>query len=151
MITKTVRLGRGVTIAHPNLVNLYGCTIGQNSKIASFVEIQTNVTIGRNCKIETFVIIPEGVVIEDNVFVGPGVLFTNDRYPRATKPDGTLKKKSDWKLTPTRVCKGASIGAGAIILPGITVGKHAMVGAGAVVTHDVPDNATVVGNPARIL
>lgn len=151
MITKTVRLGRGVTIAHPNLVNLYGCTIGQNSKIASFVEIRANVTIGKNCKIEPFVFIPEGVVIEDNVFVGPGVMFTNDKYPRATRPDGTLKQKSDWKLTPTLVGKGASIGAGAVILPGVTIGKGAMIGAGAVVTRDVPDNATVVGNPARIL
>ena len=151
MITKTVHLGRGVTIVHKELVNLYGCSIGAHSKIAAFVEIQTQVTIGRNCKIESFVFIPEGVVIEDNVFVGPGVIFTNDTYPRATKPDGTLKKKTDWRLTPTRVGKGASIGAGAVILPGVIIGNRAMVGAGAVVTHDVPDNTTVVGNPARIL
>ncbi len=151
MITKTVRLGRGATIAHKELVNLYGCTIGDKTKIGAFVEIRKSAVIGRNCKIEPFVFIPEGVVIEDNVFIGPGVMFTNDKYPRATRSDGTLKQKNDWKLAQTVVEKGASIGAGAIILPGITVGKHAMVGAGAVVTHDVPDNATVVGNPARIL
>lgn len=151
MITKSVRLGRGVKIVHRNLVNLYGCTIGENSKIGAFVEIRKNVVIGNNCKIEPFVFIPEGVTIEDNVFVGPGVMFTNDTYPRATRPDGTLKQERDWKLKPTRVKKGASIGAGAVILPGVIIGKNAMVGAGAVVTKNVPDNVTVVGNPAKSL
>src|SRR3989344_8013518 len=114
------------------LVNLYGCEIGENTKIGCFVEIKKGVKIGKNCKIEPFVFIPEGVTIGDGVFIGPHVCFTNDKFPAAVNPDGTLKTEKDWKLVETRVENGASIGAGAVILPGITIGKNAMVGAGAV-------------------
>lgn len=149
MISSDVKLGKNVMIPRPTLVNLYGCTIGSGTKIAAFVEIQSGVRVGKNCKIEPFVFIPEGITLEDGVFVGPHVTFTNDKHPRATNPDGTIKTACDWQAHPTLVKKGASIGAGAAILPGITIGKNAMVGAGAVVTHNVPDGATVVGNPAK--
>ena len=149
MISSDVKLGKNVTIFHPELVNLYGCTIGSGTKIGAFVEIKPGVKVGKNCKIEPFVFIPEGIILEDGVFVGPRVTFTNDKYPRATNPDGTIKTACDWQAHPTRVKKGASIGAGAVILPGVSIGKYAMIGAGAVVTKNVPDGATVVGNPAH--
>lgn len=149
MITSDVHLGKNVQIFHPDQVNLYGCTIGENTKIGAFVEIKSGVTIGRNCKIQAFVFIPEGVTIKDGVFIGPHVTFTNDTYPKAINPDGSLKDAKDWSIKQTLVKTGAAIGAGAIILPGITIGAHATVGAGSVVTKNVADGATVIGNPAR--
>jgi len=151
MIKENVNLGQNTQIYQPDLVNLYGCEIGENTKIAAFVEIQNNVKIGKNVKIQGFVYIPEGVIIEDNVFIGPHVCFTNDKIPRATNSDGTIKKADNWEISPTIVRKGASIGANAVILPGITIGENALIGAGAVVTKDVEDNAVVVGNPIRNL
>ena len=136
-------------IYHPELVNLYGCKIGDNTRIGAFVEIQKNATIGARCKISSHSFICEGVTIEDDVFVGHGVMFINDRYPRATS-DGKPQTEADWELVPTLVKKGASIGSGAVILCGVTIGEKARVGAGAVVTHDVPDQAVVVGVPARV-
>jgi UDP-2-acetamido-3-amino-2,3-dideoxy-glucuronate N-acetyltransferase len=147
-ISPDVRLGTGVKIAQPDLVNLYGCTIGDDTKIGAFVEIQKNATIGRRCKISSHSFVCEGVTIEDEVFVGHGVVFTNDRYPRATV-DGRLQTEADWKCLPTRVCRGASIGSGATILPNVTIGEGAIVGAGAVVTRDVAARTTVAGVPAR--
>jgi acetyltransferase-like isoleucine patch superfamily enzyme len=123
-------------------VNLYKCKIGRHSKIDAYVYIEENVVIGNNCKIRPFVFIPTGVTIEDHVFIGPGVIFTNDKYPRV---------EGDWQLMTTIVKSGASVGAGAVILPGVTIGKNAIVGAGSVVTKDVPNNAKVAGNPARLL
>lgn len=149
MIAKDVLLGRDVIIFHPELVNLYGCTIGDETRIASFVEIKKGAIIGKKCKIMAFVFIPEGVTIEDEVFVGPHVVFTNDKRPKATNPDGSFQKEGDWTLSRVHVGRGATIGAGAVILPGVTIGRDAFVGAGAVVTRDVPDGITVVGNPAR--
>lgn len=137
-------------IDHPGLVNLYGCSIGDLSRIGPFVEIQRDVTIGRACKISSHSFICSGVTIEDEVFVGHGVMFTNDRHPRATL-DGRPKTAADWILEPTRVMKGASIGSGAVILCGVTIGQDAMIGAGTVVTADVPARSTVAGVPARIL
>ena len=148
-IASSVRLGRDVVIHHPDLVNLYGCEIGDGTKIGSFVEIQKNASIGRLCKISSHTFICEGVSIEDDVFVGHGVMFINDRYPRATAAGG-LQTDADWKVIPTRIRNGASIGSGAIIMCGVTIGARAMVGAGAVVTHDVPDDAVVAGVPARV-
>ena len=148
-ISENVKIGLGVKVFQPDLVNLYGCTIGDETKIGAFVEIQKNATIGVCCKISSHTFICEGVTIEDEVFVGHGVLFINDRYPRATA-DGQLQTGDDWLVVPTLVKKGASIGSGAVIMCGITIGKNAMVGAGAVVTKDVPDNTLVVGVPARI-
>ena len=148
-IAPTVRLGRNVVIHHPDLVNLYGCRIGDDTKIGAFVEIQKNTTIGALCKISSHTFICEGVAIEDEVFVGHGVMFINDPYPRATA-DGALQTDADWKVIPTRVRKGASIGSGAVILCGVTIGERALVGAGAVVTHDVPPDAVVAGVPARL-
>jgi acetyltransferase-like isoleucine patch superfamily enzyme len=148
-IAPSVRLGRDVVIHHPDLVNLYGCEIGDGTKIGAFVEIQKNASIGRLCKISSHTFVCEGVSIEDDVFVGHGVMFINDRYPRATTAAG-LQTEADWKVVPTRIRKGASIGSGAVILCGVTIGARALVGAGAVVTHDVPDDAVVAGVPARV-
>lgn len=150
-IADDVRLGKDVKIFHPQLVNLYGCAIGAGTRIGAFVEVQKNAMIGERCKISSHSFICEGVVIEDEVFIGHGVMFINDRFPRATNTAGELQGESDWKVIPTRVEKRASIGSGAVILCGVTIGAGAMIGAGAVVTRDVPPGATVAGNPARIL
>jgi len=144
-----VKLGAGVKLS--NFVNLYGCQVGDNSKIGAFVEIQKNVKIGKNCKISSHTFICEGVTIEDDVFVGHGVTFINDSYPRATTPNGQLQTENDWHVEPTLVRKGASIGSGATILANITIGENALIGAGSVVTHDVPARAIVAGYPARLL
>lgn len=144
-------LAKDVKIFHPALVNLYGCTVGADTKIGAFVEVQKNAMIGERCKISSHSFICEGVVIEDEVFVGHGVMFTNDRRPRATNPDGSLQTEADWKVEPTRVKRSASIGTNATILSGLTIGEHSMVGAGAVVTKSVPDFAIVAGVPARVI
>jgi UDP-2-acetamido-3-amino-2,3-dideoxy-glucuronate N-acetyltransferase len=149
-IAPNVKLGRGVVIHHEALVNLYGCQVGDETKIGAFVEIQKNAVIGRRCKISSHSFICEGVEIGDEVFVGHGVMFTNDLYPRATGEAGALQTEADWKVLPTRVRRGASIGSNATILPNLTIGEGAMVGAGAVVTRDVPDFAIVAGVPASI-
>ncbi len=149
VIASDVRLGRDVAIY--NFVNLYGCEIGDATKIGSFVEVQKGVRIGRNCKISSHTFICEGVSIEDEVFVGHGVNFINDKYPRATATDGALQTEADWQVIPTHVRHGASIGTGAIVLAGVSIGERAIVGAGAVVTKDVPANAIVAGNPARLI
>lgn len=149
-IDDTTILGINTKIYHPNLVNLYGCRIGENTKIGAFVEIQKNAVIGRNCKVSSHSFICEGVIIGDDVFIGHGVMFINDKYPRATLAGG-LQTEQDWSVIPTQVRKGASIGSGATIMCGITVGKYSLIGAGAVVTKDVPDYAIVAGNPARII
>ena len=151
MITKDVKLGKNVKIYHPNLVNLYGCEIGDNCVIGAFVEIRRQVKIGKNVKIQACAFIPEKVTIEDNVFIGPHACFINDKEPRATNSQGVIKSSSDWKAIPTLVKKGASVGANATILCGITIGQGSLVGAGAVVTKDVPPGAVVVGNPAKVL
>lgn len=143
-----VKVGEGVRIF--NFVNAYGCTIDSNSKVGSFVEIQKGATIGKNCKISSHTFICEGVHIEDNVFIGHGVMFTNDLFPRATNPDGSPQTEADWKLVETFVKKGASIGSNATIICGVTIGENALIGAGAVVTKDVPANTVVAGNPGRI-
>jgi acetyltransferase-like isoleucine patch superfamily enzyme len=148
-IAPSTRLGQDVVIHHPDLVNLYGCDIGDGTKIGAFVEIQKNASVGRLCKISSHTFVCEGVAIEDEVFVGHGVMFINDRYPRATT-EGALQTEADWRVTPTRVRRGASIGSGAVILCGVTIGERALIGAGAVVTHDVPDDAVVAGVPARV-
>ena len=148
MITPDVVLGEGVRISQPDLVNLYGCAIGAETKIGAFVEIQKGVATGARCKISSHTFICEGVTIEDEVFVGHGVMFINDPYPRATTA-GRLSTEADWQVVPTRVKRGASIGTGAVILCGVTIGEGALVGAGAVVTHDVADGETVAGVPAR--
>ena len=149
-IADSVTLGAGVVIHHRDLVNLYGCTIGDDTKIGAFVEIQKNAAIGARCKVSSHTFVCEGVTIEDEVFVGHGVMFINDRYPRATAAGGTLQTEADWQVVPTRIGRGASIGSGAVILCGVTVGPRAMVGAGAVVTRDVPADAVVAGVPARV-
>jgi dTDP-4-amino-4,6-dideoxygalactose transaminase/acetyltransferase-like isoleucine patch superfamily enzyme len=149
MISNDVKQANGVRIFHPNLVNLYGCEIGENTKIGTFVEIQKKAFIGNNCKISSHSFICEGVTIEDNVFIGHGVMFTNDKFPRATNSDGGLQNESDWSVERTVVKKGASIGSNSTILSGITIGEGAMVGAGSVVTRDVPAYAVVYGNPAK--
>lgn len=140
-----------VKIFHPSLVNLYGCSIGEDTKIGSFVEIQKGATVGARCKISSHTFICEGVDIEDEVFIGHGVMFINDFEPRATSPSGSLQDATDWNLIKTRVCRGASIGSGAVILCGLTIGAGALIGAGAVVTKDVLPNSVVVGVPARLL
>jgi acetyltransferase-like isoleucine patch superfamily enzyme len=142
-----VLLGKEVKIY--NFVNAYGCSIGDNSKVGTFVEIQKGATIGKNCKISSHSFICEGVHIEDNVFIGHGVMFTNDLFPRATNPDGSQQTEKDWKMIETFVKKGASIGSNATILCGIVIGENSLVGAGAVVTRDVPPNSVVAGNPAK--
>jgi len=149
-IADSVILEEGVVIFHRDLVNLYGCRVGAGTKIGAFVEIQKGAAIGRRCKISSHSFLCEGVTIEDDVFVGHGVMFINDPYPRATV-DGRLQTEADWKVVPTRVCRGASIGSGAAILCGVTIGERALVGAGAVVTRDVPADSTVAGVPARQL
>ena len=149
-IASDVTLGEGVIIYHPDLVNLYGCTIGDQTKIGAFVEIQKGAMVGNLCKISSHAFICEGVTIEDEVFIGHGVMFINDRYPRATT-DGQLQTEADWEVIPVLVKRGASIGSGAMIMCGVTIGEGAMVGAGAVVTRDVPDYAIVVGVPARVV
>ena len=148
-IAPTVTLGPGVVIHHPELVNLYGCTVGADTKIGAFVEIQKNAFVGSRCKISSHTFVCEGVTIEDEVFVGHGVMFTNDRFPRAVSRD-RLQTEDDWQVVPTRIGRGASIGSGAVVLCGVTVGARAMVGEGAVVTHDVPADAVVAGVPARV-
>jgi UDP-2-acetamido-3-amino-2,3-dideoxy-glucuronate N-acetyltransferase len=149
-IADNVRMGNNVRVFQPTLVNLYGCTIGEDTKIGAFVEIQKNATLGARCKVSSHTFICEGVTIEDDVFVGHGVMFINDRRPRATS-DGRLQTEDDWSVVPTLVKRGASIGSGAAILCGVTIGENAMIGAGAVVTHDVAPGETVAGVPARRL
>jgi len=150
-ISESVRLGTDVQIFHVSLVNLYGCSIGDHTKIGAFVEIQKNAVVGARCKISSHTFICEGVVIEDEVFVGHGVMFINDRHPRATTESGQLQSEADWKVELTRVKRGASIGTNATIVSGVTIGERALVGAGAVVTHDVPDDCVVAGVPARLM
>jgi acetyltransferase-like isoleucine patch superfamily enzyme len=144
-----VRLGDRVQLFA--FVNLYGCTVGDDSRIGTFVEIQKGAVVGRRCKISSHTFICEGVTIEDECFIGHGVMFINDRLPRATRPDGAPQSSDDWEVVPTRICRGASIGSGAVILCGVTVGERAVVGAGAVVTRDVAAGAVVAGVPARLL
>lgn len=151
MISSGVELGDGVLIHHPDLVNLYGCKVGARTRIGAFVEIQKNAVIGADCKISSHSFICEAVTIEDGVFIGHGVMFTNDRYPRATATDGKLQTEADWDMIATRVGSGASIGSNATILPGVSIGEKAQIGAGAVVTKDVPSHAVVAGVPARII
>jgi acetyltransferase-like isoleucine patch superfamily enzyme len=147
-ISPDVRLGTNVSVHC--FVNLYGCSVGDDSRVGAFVEIQKNASVGARCKISSHTFVCEGVTIEDEVFVGHGVVFINDKDPRATA-DGRPQTEADWQVVTTRVCRGASIGSGAVILAGVTVGAGALVGAGAVVTRDVPPGAVVVGNPARVL
>ncbi len=148
-ISEDVQLGKDVRLA--KFINLYGCAIGDNTKIGAFVEVQKNAVIGRNCKISSHTFICEGVTIEDDVFIGHGVTFVNDTYPRATAADGKLQTEADWKVEPTLVKKGASIGSGATILANVTIGERAIVGAGSVVTRDVLPDTIVAGNPAKII
>lgn len=150
-IAESVRLGPDVKIFHASLVNLYGCTVGAGSRIGAFVEIQKNASVGARCKISSHTFICEGVIIEDEVFVGHGVMFTNDRFPRATNPDGSPQSEADWSVEPTIVRKAASIGSNVTIVAGVTIGIGALVGAGAVVTKSVPDHAIVAGVPARVI
>jgi len=148
-IADDVKLGKDVKLA--NFVNLYGCTIDDNTKIGTFVEVQKNAYIGKNCKIQSHTFICEGVTIEDDVFVGHGVTFINDSYPRATAIGGGLQTEADWKVEPTLVKQGATIGSGATVLSNITIGEKAIVGAGSVVTKDVPPHTIVAGNPAKVV
>ena len=148
-VAPDVRLGKDVKLSP--FVNLYGCEVGDNTKIGAFVEIQKNAKVGKNCKISSHTFVCEGVSIQDNVFVGHGVVFINDLFPRATTAQGELQTEKDWKVERTLVKKGASIGSGSTILANVVIGENAMVGAGSVVTRDVPDNAIVAGNPARVL
>ena len=149
-IAPDVTLGARVKIFHDSLVNLYGCRIGDDTRVGTFVEIQKNAVIGQRCKISSHSFICEGVTVEDEVFIGHGVMFINDLRPRATA-GGQLQTEADWSVVPTLVARGASIGSGAVIMCGVTIGENAMVGAGAVVTRDVPAGATVAGVPARLL
>lgn len=150
-IKNDVKIGKGAKIFQPKIVNLYGCSIGENTKIGAFVEIQKGASIGARCKISSHTFICEGVNIEDEVFVGHGAMFINDLYPRATTDTGGLQTESDWKVVETRIKKRASIGSNATILAGITIGEGAMIGAGSVVTKDVEPYTIVAGNPARAL
>lgn len=150
-IAADVVLGNGVRIFQPELVNLYGCSIGDETKIGAFVEIQKNATIGARCKISSHTFVCEGVEIEDECFIGHGVMFTNDVYPRAVNQDGTLQTEADWQVIKTTVKRRASIGSNATIIAGVTIGEDALVGAGAVVTKDVPDFAIVAGVPAHVI
>ncbi|PKN68004.1 MAG: N-acetyltransferase [Deltaproteobacteria bacterium HGW-Deltaproteobacteria-12] len=147
-ISEDVKLGKDVKLS--KFINMYGCTIGDNTKIGAFVEIQKKAAVGSNCKISSHTFICEGVTIEDNVFIGHGVTFVNDSYPRATAAGGALQTEADWKVEPTLVKKGASIGSGATILANVTIGENAIVGAGSVVTKNVPPDTIVAGNPAKI-
>jgi acetyltransferase-like isoleucine patch superfamily enzyme len=149
-ISADVKLGQRVKIPRPDLVNLYGCSIGDDTKIGTFVEIQKRASVGERCKISSHTFVCEGVTIEDEVFIGHGVMFTNDRYPRATT-GGRPQTEDDWTAVPTLVKRGASIGSGVVVLCGRTIGEGALVGAGAVVTHDVPDFGLVYGVPARVM
>jgi len=151
MIASNVELGENVVIHEPALVNLYGCRIGSGTRIGPFVEIQSDVEVGAHCKVSSHSFLCSGVTIEDNVFIGHGVMFVNDLYPKAVNADGSLQSASDWVCLPTRVGRNASIGSNATILGGLSIGKHALVGAGAVVTHDVADHAVVAGVPARVI
>lgn len=144
-----VKLGRDVKIY--SFVNAYGCEIGDESRVGAFVEIQKGVLIGRRCKISSHSFLCEGVTVEDNVFIGHGVMFTNDKFPRATNPNGSPQSEADWQVVPTLVKRGASIGSNATIIAGVTIGENALVGAGAVVTRDVPDGVVVAGVPARVV
>jgi acetyltransferase-like isoleucine patch superfamily enzyme len=148
-VASDVKLGANVKLAE--FINLYGCEVGDNTKIGAFVEIQKNATVGKNCKISSHTFICEGVEIEDNVFIGHGVTFINDAYPRATVAGGGLQTEADWKVEKTLIKRGASVGSGATILCSVTVGENAIVGAGSVVTKDVPANTIVAGNPARVM
>jgi acetyltransferase-like isoleucine patch superfamily enzyme len=148
-IASSVILGENVSLQ--DFINLYGCRIGDNTKIGPFVEIQKNVTVGRNCKIQSHSFLCEGVSIEDEAFIGHGVMFINDRYPRSATASGALQTEGDWKVVPTVIKKGASIGSNATILCGVTVGEGAIVGAGSVVTKDVPPRTIVAGNPAKVI
>jgi acetyltransferase-like isoleucine patch superfamily enzyme len=150
-VNDNVKLGKDVRIFHPSLVNIYGCTVGDESQIGPFVEIQGDVTIGKRCKIQSHAFICEGVVLEDGVFVGHGVMFVNDLYPRAINETGELKGRDDWSLVTTQIGEGVGIGSNATILGGVKIGKFALVGAGAVVTKDVPEYAIVAGVPARVV
>jgi acetyltransferase-like isoleucine patch superfamily enzyme len=149
-IAPTVKLGSNVKIHHPDLVNLYGCTIGDDTRIGAFVEIQKNVIVGAACKISSHSFLCEGVVVEDGVFIGHSVMFTNDLLPRAVNDDGSPQTESDWSVVQTTIRSRASIGSGSVILPGVTIGQAAMIGAGSVVTQDIPDYAIAFGNPARV-
>lgn len=148
-IADDVKLGQDVKLS--KFINLYGCEVGDETKIGAFVEIQKNATVGKRCKVSSHTFICEGVTIEDNVFIGHGVTFINDSYPRATTADGGLQTEADWKVERTQIKKGASIGSGSTILSNVTVGENAIVGAGSVVTKDVPANSIVAGNPAKLL
>jgi acetyltransferase-like isoleucine patch superfamily enzyme len=148
-IADDVVLGKNVKLS--KFINLYGCEIGDETKIGAFVEIQKNASIGKRCKISSHTFVCEGVLIEDNVFIGHGVMFINDRYPRATTEEGNLQTEADWKVERTVIGKGASIGSGATILSNTNVGENAIVGAGSVITKDVPSNSIVAGNPAKVL
>ena len=150
-ISKDVKLGKNVKIFHKQLVNLYGCSIGNETKIGAFVEVQANAKIGSRCKISSHTFICEGVTIEDEAFIGHSVMFINDIYPRSTNEDGTMQAGDDWKLKKTLVKRRASIGSNATILGGVTIGENSMIGAGAVVIHNVPDDGIVAGVPARVI
>jgi acetyltransferase-like isoleucine patch superfamily enzyme len=148
-VSEDVKLGKGVKLS--KFINLYGCEVGDETKIGAFVEIQKNASVGKRCKISSHTFICEGVTIEDNVFIGHGVTFTNDTYPRATAADGSLQTEEDWHVESTLIKQGASIGSGATILPNITIGEHAIVGAGSVVTKNVAAHSIVAGNPAKLI